>query len=229
MAFWDDLFGGGSDYGDPQEYLDQIKPMLEQYYNPYIQRGQAAGGTLDQQYGQLLNNPAMVQQMLGSSYQQSPGYQYALDEALNAATMSAAAGGKLGTTAHQNEAMKTATGLANQDYWNYYNQNANLFNTGLSGTQGMYDQGYNATNQMAQGLGNLYGSQANLAYTGQQNQNNMISSLLGAGIGAGGYALGGSLGGLAANGLNSMMAPSPGGTSGNWKAGNSPAHSFFYG
>jgi len=217
MAFWDSLFGGGEDYGDPQEYLDQIKPMLEQYYNSYIDRGQNAGNTLDQQYNNLLQNPGSIQQMLGSSYQQSPGYQYALDEAMNAATMSAAAGGKLGTTSHQNEAMKTATGLANQDYWNYYNQNADLFNKGLTGTQGMYDTGYNATNQMTQGLGNLYGNQANLAYTGQQNQNNAISSLLGAGIGAAGYALGGPMGKMAADGLSSLMRPSSsGGGSSNW-------------
>jgi len=216
MAFWDDLFGSGPDYGDPQEYLDQIKPMLEQYYNPYIERGQAAGNTLDSQYSMLLNNPAAKQQMLGAGYEQSPGYQYQMDEAMNAAMMSAAAGGKLGTSAHQQEAMKTATGLANQDYWNYYNQNANLFNTGLKGTEGMFNTGYNATNQMTQGLGNLYGTQANLAYTGQQNQNEMLSSLLGAGIGAAGYAFGGVPGGMAATAAAQGLMGS-GNSGDNWK------------
>lgn len=225
---------GGEDYGDPNDYLEQMKPMLEQYYNPYIDRGNAAGNTLDSQYSQMLNNPQALQEMLGSGYKQSPGYQYSMDSAMNAGSMAAAAGGRLGTSSHQQEAMKTATGLADQDYWNYYNQNANLFNSGLSGTQSMYNTGYNASNQMAQGLGNLYGSQANLAHSNNQSQNGMISSLLGAGIGAAGYALGGPGGYFAANAAKDVMMPKSGGgggSSGNFynPQNSNPANSFFYG
>jgi len=215
---WESLFGGGGE--DPNDYLDMIKPMLEEQYGPYRDRGLAAGNTLDQQYAQMLSNPAAMQAMLGSGYQQSPGYQYSMDQAMNAGTMAAASGGRLGTSSHQQEAMKTATGLADQDYWNYYNQNANLFNKGLSGTEGMYNTGYNATNQMASGLGNLYGSQANMAYTNQQNQSQMLSSLLGAGIGAAGYAFGGAPGGLAASTAAEGLMGSSGSSGGNWKPAN---------
>jgi hypothetical protein len=136
-------------------------------------------GTLNEQYSQLLNDPASMQAMLGGSYQQSPGYQYQYDTAMNAGNSQLAAGGMLGTPGAQTQMMGTAQGLANQDYWNYYNANQNLYNSGLSGTQGMYNSGLEATNSLASGLGHMYGGQAKLASANMQTQNNMLGSLLG--------------------------------------------------
>lgn len=208
MSFLGGLFGGNSDkgYKKAQGYLNQMGPMLQQQYNPYIQAGQQQLPQLQQQYGNLMNNPGAVQQQLGQGYQQSPGYEFQLQEALNAINQANAAGGMLGTAAHQRQAGGVGQGLANQDYWNYYNQNANLFGQGLQGAQGLYNTGYDASNQLAGGMGNVLGSQANLAYTRGQNKDSMINSLLGAGIGAAGYALGGPLGGLAAGGLSKLFS-----------------------
>ena len=206
MGFFSGLFGGDKqDYGDPMDYLNEMRPILEGYYQPYRERGLAAGNTLDEQYARLLSDPGAVQQMLGQSYEQSPGYQYQLQEALNAASMAAAAGGRLGTSSHQQEAMKTATGEANKDYWNYYNANQNLFGTGLQGTQDMYNQGYNATQGLAGDVNALVGNQANLAYQGRANQANNFSSLLGAGIGATGGILGGPIGGMVGQGISNWF------------------------
>jgi hypothetical protein len=206
MGFFSGLFGGDKqDYGDPMDYLNEMRPILEGYYKPYRERGLAAGNVLDEQYANLLNNPAAIQQMLGSTYQRSPGYQYQLDEALNAATMAAAAGGRLGTSSHQQEAMKTATGEANKDYWNYYNTNAGLFGAGLQGTQDLYNQGFNATQGLSNDVNALVGNQANLAYQGRANSANNFSSLLGAGIGAGGAILGGPIGGMIGTGISNWF------------------------
>lgn len=160
-------------------YLTQLDPMYHQYYDPYIEYGMNAMPTLEQQYSQLLSNPASVQQMLGSGYQQSPGYQYQYDQAMNASNSAASAGGMLGTPAHQQQAMGTAQGLANQDYWKYYNQNANLYGMGLQGTQGMFDDGYDASQGLANSLGSAYKSQAALQYAGQASQNQATGNLLG--------------------------------------------------
>lgn len=194
------LFGSG-DKGarKASKLLAQQRAELPGYYNPYIQRGQRAGDALEPQYQQLLSDPSAVQQMLGAQYQQSPGYQFQYNQAMNAANQAAAAGGYLGTSAHQLQAGNTATGLANQDYWNYFNANRDLFGEGLRGTEGLYNTGYDATNNLATNMGNTYGSQANLAYTRGQNKDSMIASLLGAGIGATGYALGGPMGGMVTN------------------------------
>lgn len=174
---------------DVQRYLAQMEPMLHRYYDPYIDMGKTAMGTLDEQYAMLLNDPAALQAMLGSGYTQSPGYQYNLNQAMNAGNMAASAGGMLGTPAHNEQMMGTASGLASQDYWKYYGNNQNLFNQGLAGTQGMFNTGFDATNAMAGGLGSMYGNQANLAYGNMQSQNQMLSSLLGGATGLAGLAM----------------------------------------
>lgn len=191
MSWYNPFSWGEEDnsMGDVQDYLAQMEPMLHQYYDPYINNGQQAMGTLNEQYAMLLNDPAAMQAMLGSGYEQSPGYQYQYDTAMNAGNQAAAAGGMLGTPAHDTQMMGTAQGLASQDYWKYYGNNQNLYNQGLSGTQDMFNTGYNASNQMAGGMGSMYGNQANLAYANNQSQNQMLSSLLGGASGMAGMAM----------------------------------------
>jgi hypothetical protein len=201
MAWYNPFSWGGSDNSmeDVQGYLSQMGPMLEEQYGPYRQAGMEALPTLQNQYAMLLQNPQAMQALLGGGYEKSPGYQFQYDEAMNAANQAAAAGGLLGTSGHQRQAAGLAQGLANQDYWNSYGANERLFGQGLAGTQGLFGTGFDATNQLASGLGSMYGNQANLAYSNMQSQNDMLASLLGAGIGAAGYALGGPVGGMAGN------------------------------
>jgi hypothetical protein len=160
-------------------YLDQNPDIYRQYYDPYVQAGQNAMPTLEEQYQMLLSNPDALYSMLGRGYEQSPGYQFQLDQGLNAGNQAMAAGGMLGTPAHQQQNMGYAQGLANQDYNNYMSQMLGMYGQGLAGTQGMFDTGYNASTGLA---GNLAGnnlSKANLQYSGQANQNQAISGLLG--------------------------------------------------
>ena len=191
MGLFDGWFGDDEDEMDPMEYIEQIEPMLRDIYNPYIQHGQNAYTGLNEQYNMLMNNPAAMQQMLGQGYQQSPGYQFQYDQAMNAANQAGAAGGMLGTNAHQQQAMGYANGLASQDYNNYVNRNQQLYGMGLQGNQGFYDTGFNASNQLAGGLGNAYGSAAQLSYANQASEDQMLGSILGAGIGAVGSIFGG--------------------------------------
>lgn len=158
------LFGGD----DPNDAIKEYMAMLEENYRPYTEAGERAIPQLEEQYMRLLNDPNAVQQLLGGQYQQSPGYQYQYDSAMNAQNSAAAAGGGLGTQAHQTNAAKTAAGITNQDYWNYYNANSNLYGKGLSGTQGLYAGGLNATNSLSQGLGSAYGAQSSLAGANKQ-------------------------------------------------------------
>jgi len=189
MAWYNPFSWGGSDNSmeDVQGYLSQMEPMLQEQYGPYKEAGLEALPTLQNQYSMLLQNPGAIQALLGQGFEQSPGYQFQLDQAMNAANQAASAGGMLGTPAHQQQAMGAAQGLANQDYWNYLGMNQGLYGQGLAGTQGLFGTGFDAANQMASGLGNIYGNQANLAYGNMQSQNQMLGSLLGAGLGAGIY------------------------------------------
>ena len=130
---------------------------------------------------------------------------------MNASNQAASAGGMLGTPSHTQQSMGVAQGLASQDYWNYYNQNASLYNQGLTGTQGQFDTGFNATNQKQGAMGNLYGSQANLAMAQGKSEQDMMASLLGAALGGtAGYLKGGwpgAIGGVAGSMGNKTMSP----------------------
>jgi len=206
MGFFSSIFGGDdSGYKDANNILNKQAAELPGYYNPYIQTGQRQAPALEEKYAALRDNPEALQHLLGDQYEQSPGYQFQYNQAMNGANAAAAAGGYAGTPAHQYQAGQLAQGLASQDYWNHYGANERLFNTGLEGTQQLYNTGYNASDALASNLGATYGSQANLAYTKGQNTANRNASLLGAGIGAGGYALGGPLGGAAATGISNWF------------------------
>lgn len=203
MGWFDSLFGGGDDGQDEaSEILGKSENMLRDYYEPYRQYGNQAQPQLQQQYEMLMNNPGSKWNEWGQGFNQSPGYQFQMDQAMNGANQAAAAGGMLGTPQHSQDSMRYASELANQDYYNYMNNMQDLYGAGVSGTQRMFDTGYDATNQLAGSLGNLYGSQANMAYSQGQSKDSMLSSLLGAGFGAGGFVLG------------NMVAPGVGGSLG---------------
>ena len=175
-------FGGD----DPNDAIKEYMAMLEENYKPYMEAGQNAIPQLEEQYMRLLNDPHAVQQMLGSQYQQSPGYQYQYDAAMNGQNAAAAAGGGLGTQAHQQNAAKTASGVANQDYWNYYKANSDLYGKGLSGTQDLYTGGLNATNSLSQGMGSAYGAQSSLAGANQKRFNSDLAGIASMFSGGGG-------------------------------------------
>ena len=121
------MFGGGGsipNMGQSNNYLSQIQPSIDRYLQPYIGAGQNAMGTLQEQYGNLINDPSAMMNKFGSGYQQSPGYQYNVDQATKGANNAAAAGGFIGSPQQQEYMAKQIGGLASQDY-NQYLNNAN--------------------------------------------------------------------------------------------------------
>lgn len=199
-------FGGKDPSHEANKYYSQIPGATQGYFQPYAAAGQDALGTLQgqygsllgygnqvgNQYGQLMNDPGQRMNQIGSSYQQSPGYQFALDQALQASGNAAAAGGMAGSPQHEYQNMQIATGLANQDYYNYlsnalgmYNTGlqggANLYGAGLSGEQNLNQMGYNANDQIAKIIADSLSQQGNLAYSGanyhNQNTGRMIGNL----------------------------------------------------
>lgn len=160
-------------------YLDQNPDIYHQYYDPYVQWGQETMPGLQEQYSMLMNDPAAQWAMMGQGFQQSPGYQFQVDQAMQGSNNAMAAGGMLGTPAHQQQNMNYANQIANQDYYNYMGNVGGLFNQGLQGTQGMFDTGYNASMGLAGNLAGNNASKANLQYAGQANKNNALGGLIG--------------------------------------------------
>lgn len=194
MSFFDSIFGGGG-YQNPapygQQYLSQIPGATGGYFNPYINAGQQTIPGLQAQYGNLTNNPGGVLNSIGAGYQQSPGFKFALDQALGGSDRAAAGGGMVGSPMHQQQNMELATNLANQDYNNWLGKATGLYGAGLQGQQGLYAGGLQAGGSMADMISQALAAQGQMAYTGQQNQNQMNASkrnsnmnLFGQGIGA---------------------------------------------
>lgn len=175
------LFGGGASnpYDSASKYFDKIPGTISPYFQPYINAGQGAMGQLQDQYGKLINDPAAMMGKIGQGYQQSPGFDWQMKQGMNAANNAAAAGGMAGSPQHQQQAATMATGLANQDYYNYLSRALGMYNTGLSGLSGINQMGYNASDQLAGGLANSLMNQGNLAYSGQAAQNQSQGSMWG--------------------------------------------------
>jgi hypothetical protein len=182
--------GGGSDpSGAAMPYLNAIPSMLQGYYDPYINAGMGALPKLQDQYSQLMNGNFINN--MGKNFQQSPGYQFDLNQQLDASNRAAAAGGYTGTPMAQQNSQTVAHGLADQDYNNWLNHAMNAYGMGLQGEQGLYNTGFQASNDLASDIATTYGNQANLAYAGQMNRNQAQGGGMGSMFGGLGSMLGG--------------------------------------
>ncbi len=179
--------------------IGKIPGQTLPYYQPYMDAGKGAMGDLQNQYKDLLGGNK--QNQLGGSFKESPGYQYALKEALGAQGNASARGGMLGTPQDQAEAARVGEGLAGQEYQNYMNNQMGLYGQGLQGEQGLNQMGYNANTDYANMLGNNLSQQAAYNFMGQQGQNQAKQQGMGnifSGLGmAAGSMLGGPAGGAA--------------------------------
>lgn len=187
MGFFDFLHGGKNPSRNALPYTQNIPGMTMPYMSPFFNAGVGALPELQNQYSGLLKNPAEKLNQIGAGYQQSPGFKFALDQALGASGQAAAAGGMAGSPAHQQEAMQLGTNMANQDYNNYMQHALGLYNSGLSGQQGLYEGGRQTGNSMADMIANAMQQSGNLAFRGQQDRNagtNSMLSGLGRGLGA---------------------------------------------
>lgn len=181
------LFGGDdSDEAAKraQEILSQIPGTMKPYYQPYMEAGQASLGDLRDILPQLLHDPGSFLNQMGEHFHQSPGYQFAYQQAMNAAKRMGGAQGMVGSPQQTQMAEQLATGLGNQEYYKWMDQAQNLFGQGLGAEQHLTDVGYNASNTLAQALAQAMMSQAGLQYSQGQNKfqenQGMFGNLLGA-------------------------------------------------
>lgn len=172
-------------------YLQQALPTLEKYLGPYHEAGMRQLPGLEGQYGNLTGDPGGFLNKIGSSYQQSPGFDFAMKQALQASNNAAAAGGMAGTPQHQFQNMEAATGLANRDYNQWLGNALGLYGRGLGGQEGLYNTGAQAGMSLGGDLASILGAQANLAYAGQDARNKNRGGSMGGLMGGLGSLLGG--------------------------------------
>jgi hypothetical protein len=194
----DKWFGGG-DWKNPADAaegpLNKIPGEMEKWYNPYIQAGQRALPGMEDQYNQLMNNPGGRLNQIGQGYQESPGFQFALQNALKAAGNASAAGGMAGSPQHQQQSMGIASGMASQDYNNWLQNAMGMYGMGLRGNEGLYNKGFEGSDRMAQQIAQALAAQSMLRYQGQDAQNKHSGGMWGNLFGGAGALGGGMFGG----------------------------------
>lgn len=179
-----DFLTGGDPSRDAMKYMDQIPDEMHRYYDPYMQAGQRQLPGLEDYYKNAMNDPAAMMNKIGGSYQQSPGFKFALDQALGGANRASAAGGMAGSPMGQQQNMGIATDMANQDYGKYMDRAMGLQSRGVAGSQGLYNTGFQASNNMADQIAQMLAQKGNLSFQGKNSSNQFLGNLLGSGIGA---------------------------------------------
>lgn len=212
---WNNIIGGGAaaigagmnknpaDAASP--YLNQIGPQTGALYQPYINSGMRAKKTLMQQFQELINHPDFKMNQIGQGYQQSPGYQYRVDQSTRAANQAAAAGGMAGSPEEQKWLADTVGNQAGEDYWKYLTGGLGEYNKGLEGFGHINDTGFNASTNQANSLQSMLESLASNASSGANNQNQSNNGIIG-GIAdvLKGFLSGGAAGG-AMNGIGQLV------------------------
>lgn len=169
------MFDTRLDENNPANYanaeLNKIPGIFKKYYQPYMEQGQQVDPQLMEQYAKMFGNPSEFFNQLGQGYQQSPGYQYALQQALGASGNAAAAGGLLGTPMHQEQNMQAAQGLASQDYQKYIENLMSTLGLGAQGLGEFSKRGFEAGTGLGSGLANVQGQKAQYAYGGKAAEN----------------------------------------------------------
>lgn len=168
------LFGGNKNPADAaNHYISQIPGQTNQYNQPYFDTGTNQLNQINKQYTDLQNDPGGKFNQIGESFHQSPGFQFALQQALQGAGHAAAAGGMAGSPQHEQQNMGLATDLANQDYYNYMKGATGLYGEGLHGGQDVAHMGQTAGKSQQDMIAQALAQQGNYAYEGgaQHNQN----------------------------------------------------------
>lgn len=173
------MFGYSNPSDAAMPYLNQIPGATSQYMMPYYNDGRQVMPQLQGQYNQLTSNPGGKLNDIGQNFQQSPGFNFALQRALQGSNHAAAAGGMAGSPQNQEQNMQIATDMANQDYNNWMRNSLGLYGMGLSGDQDIAHMGFGAGKDMSDMIAHTLAQQANLAYAGKQNENQEKSSFWG--------------------------------------------------
>jgi hypothetical protein len=153
----------------------QAQQALAQQRNDLLPYTQAGYPTLQAQQDLLgLNGPDAAAAAMGN-FQQSPGYQWQLQQGLRATDAGAAAKGMLRSGATLKAEQTYGQGLANQDFGQYYNRLMGISTLGENAAAGGASTA-NIAGALAQGAGNTQASIYGNAASGLSNTVNSLFS-----------------------------------------------------
>jgi len=201
MGWFDSFIHPEKGYQKGQEQLDKYYQQSQGMLNPYIQGGQKA---FDPTFGamQQLLDPAALQNKWSAGYQESPYAKQLEGQAQTHGLDAASSMGLMGSTPALSAIQQGTTGIMNADRQQYMNDLMQKYLAGTGIGQNLYGVGAGAAGQGAQNAMNMGQNSAQMAYNQQNAPGNMLSGLIGQGIGLAGSALGGPIGGALASRWN---------------------------
>ena len=185
-GLYDMFFGGDHNPADEaMGYLDKIPGQIKPYYDPYINAGRRTLPRLEGEYGNLMTNPGGKLNEIGANFQESPGFKFAMQQALQAAGRGAAAGGMAGSPMHEQQNMELATNLGNQEYYNWLKPALGLYGTGLEGEEGINKMGFEGSKDLSDQIAQMLAAKSGLSYAGKAAENQSrgadLSNIIGGG------------------------------------------------
>jgi hypothetical protein len=161
---------------------------------PYIQSGDAANTALQGFLG-LGGDPAASQKAL-NDYLGSTGYQFTLNQGLDAAESNAASKGMLNSGSTLEALDNYGAGVAQQYGQQYEGDLQNVVSTGANAANALAEQGEDYASQVSSNNNSAARATANAALSGGSNVNSLIGNALTAyAYGQGGSSFGGTGGG----------------------------------
>ena len=164
---------GPNPAGAAMPYLDQIPGAVQPYYQPFIESGRAAEGMANPIYERMASNPNAFIENLMQGYTPSRGYQFKQREMERAMRNAAGHGGFVGTPYDQQQQAELIQGLLGQDMQQFLSNLFGAQGAGLEGLERRTGRGYEASRGYGDILGSNLLSQANNAYGGQLQQNQL--------------------------------------------------------
>jgi hypothetical protein len=158
-------------------------------YSPYVQGGGRGFGTLQDLYGL---NGVDAQANAGNMFTTSPGYQFSVDQGINALDRSSSAKGLNRSGAQMKALSEYGTGMAAQEYQKWLAGISDIAKFGLAGASGNVASNNLAAQAIAGNYMKVGEAQANQGIGYLNNLTGGIGSIMGLGTGGGG-TVGGSL------------------------------------
>jgi len=152
-----------------QDYLGQATAA----YDPYVQTGTAANTMVANALG-LNGDDGRTAAV--DAFQAGPGFQFALDQSLQAAERAASAGGRLASGNTMIALQDRANNLANQEFNTWLQNLTGQSSQGLQAASGQATGYTNQAGQVNTTLGNRLGLDASVISGINQNRNNAAAA-----------------------------------------------------
>lgn len=217
MSFMDFLGGGQSEnpYTSNKDAFDKYGQEMDaagKRWQPWMDRGNAAGEAGFNAYNRDINDPNYMQDKIASGYSESPYQKYMQDLVTKRLNYNSANTGMMGSGAAQRALMEELTKNTGQFQNEYINRGLGLYSQALGGMNSIANQGIQAGTQQDELMqeaagGRLKGSMSENE-TGDRNRQanaqrngNIWGSALGLAGGIAGNLFGGPAGGAIGNSI----------------------------